>query len=106
MTNYLLLYSGGSMPESEEERAAVTQAWTNWFGQLGSALVDPGNPTTGQVKTIASDGTVSEGSELDMASGYSVIKADSLDDAVTKARGCPVLQGGASIVVLETFNVM
>jgi hypothetical protein len=106
MANYLLLYSGGSMPESEEERAAVMQAWTNWFGQLGSALVDPGNPTTGQVKTIASDGTVSEGSELVMASGYSVIKADSLDDAITKARGCPVLQGGASIVVLETFNVM
>jgi hypothetical protein len=106
MANYLLLYSGGSMPESEAERAAVMQAWTNWFGQLGSALVDPGNPTTGQVKTIASDGTVSEGSELDMASGYSVIKADSLDDAVTKAKGCPVLQGGASIVVLETFNVM
>jgi hypothetical protein len=106
MANYLLLYSGGSMPESEAERAAVMQAWTNWFGQLGSALVDPGNPTTGQVKTIASDGSVSEGSELEMASGYSVIKADSLDDAVAKARGCPVLQGGASIVVLETFNVM
>ena len=106
MANYLLLYSGGSMPESEAEQAAVMQAWTNWFGQLGSALVDPGNPTTGQVKTIASDGTVSEGSELDMASGYSVIKADSLDEAVAKAKGCPVLQGGAKLVVLETFNVM
>ncbi|HKF37192.1 MAG TPA: hypothetical protein VKB35_09850 [Ktedonobacteraceae bacterium] len=41
-----------------------------------------------------------------MASGYSIIKADSLDEAVTKAKGCPVLQGGAKIVVLETFNVM
>ncbi len=41
-----------------------------------------------------------------MASGYSIIKADSLDEAVAKAKGCPVLQGGAKIVVLETFNVM
>ena len=47
MANYLLLYSSGSMPESETEQAAVMQAWTNWFGQLGSALVDAGNPTTG-----------------------------------------------------------
>lgn len=38
--------------------------------------------------------------------GYSIIKADSLDEAVAKAKGCPVLQGGAQIVVLETFNVM
>ena len=41
-----------------------------------------------------------------MASGYSIIQADSLDEAVAKAKGCPVLQGGAQIVVLETFNVM
>jgi hypothetical protein len=54
----------------------------------------------------ASDGSVSAGSELGIASGYSVIKADSLDEAVTKAKGCPVLQGGAKIIVLETFNVM
>src|SRR5215469_18297444 len=106
MANYLLLYSGGRMPESEAEQAAVMQAWTGWFGELGSALVDGGNPTTGQAKTIASTGTVSDGSELGMASGYSIIKADSLDEAVARAKGCPVLQGGAKIVVLETFNVM
>ena len=106
MANYLLLYSGGRMPETEAEQAAVMQAWMGWFGQLGSALVDGGNPTTGQAKTIASDGSVIDGSELGMASGYSIIKADSLDEAVAKAKGCPVLQGGAKIVVLETFNVM
>ena len=106
MANYLLLYSGGKMPETEAEQAAVMQAWMSWFGQLGSALVDGGNPTSGKAKTIASNGTVTDGSELGMASGYSVIKADSLDEAVSMAKGCPVLQGGASLVVLETFNVM
>ena len=30
MANYLLLYIGGSMPESEAEQAAVMQAWTSW----------------------------------------------------------------------------
>ena len=106
MANYLLLFSGGSMPETQEEQAAVMQAWTAWFGQLGSALVDPGNPTTGQARTIASDGSVSDGSAVGAASGYSIIKANSLDEAVALAKGCPVLQGGAKISVLETFNVM
>src|SRR5258708_19496136 len=77
MANYLLLYSGGSMPQSEAEQAAVMQAWTGWFGALGSALVDGGNPTTGQAKTIASDGTVSDGSSLGLTSGHSIINTDS-----------------------------
>jgi hypothetical protein len=106
MANYLLLYSGGSMPESPAEQEQVMQAWQSWFGELGSALVDAGNPFTPQAKSIASDGTVSDGPVGSMASGYSVIKADSLDAAVALARGCPVTQGGAKITVFETFPVM
>ena len=106
MASFVLLYSGGSMPESEAEQAAVMQAWVAWFGGLGSALVDGGNPFTPMAKSIASDGTVSDGPVGTMASGYSIIKADSLDAAVEMARGCPVLQGGAQITVFETFPVM
>lgn len=106
MANYLLLYSGGSMPETEAEQTEVMQAWGAWFGGLGSALVDGGNPTTGRAKTISSDGTVSDGSVGTMSSGYSIIKADSLDEAVKLASSCPVLLGGAKISVLETFQVM
>jgi hypothetical protein len=106
MANFVLLYSGGSMPASQAEQAAVMQAWTSWFTELGSALVDAGNPFTPVAKRIASDGTVSDGSVGTMASGYSVIKADSLDAAVKMAKGCPVLQGGAQISVFETFPAM
>ena len=45
MTDYLLLYSGGHMPESPEEQAAVMKAWTDWMGALGGALKDGGNPS-------------------------------------------------------------
>ena len=38
--------------------------------------------------------------------GYSIIKADSLDAAVTASKGCPVLAGGASVVVSEIFPAM
>ena len=40
------------------------------------------------------------------ATGYSILEADSLDAAVTLAKGCPVLQGGAGVSVYETFEVM
>jgi hypothetical protein len=39
-------------------------------------------------------------------SGYSVLKADSLDQAVELSKGCPVLAGGATVLVSETFPVM
>ncbi len=106
MANYLLLYSGGGMPASEAEQKAVLQEWTNWFGKLGMDLVDGGNPFTPAAKSISSDGKVSSGPVDGMSSGYSVIKANSLDEAVAKARGCPVLKGGAKITVFETFNAM
>jgi hypothetical protein len=58
------------------------------------------------VKSIASDGTVSDGPVGTMATGYTIISADSLYAAVEQAKGCPVLQGGAQITVCDTFNAM
>ena len=104
MTDYLLLYSGGSMPETAEEQKVVMDAWNTWMGQLGSSLKDGGNPFTPASKTVSNDGSVSDGGGS--ASGYSIISADSLAAAVDMAKGCPVLQGGATITVYETFAVM
>jgi len=103
MANFVLVYHGGAMPESPEEGAKVVQAWTSWFGQLGGALVDGGNPAS-KTRLIGTDGSVSD--DASGPSGYSIIKADSLDAAVELAKGCPVLAGGASIQVVETFPAM
>src|SRR5215467_2240722 len=104
MSKYLLVYHGGSMPESEAEQAKVMDAWSAWFGELGPALVDGGNPVAA-TKTIAPGGKVSEGGS-NPASGYSLIEARNLDEAVRAAKGCPVLASGGSIEVAETFNAM
>lgn len=103
--SYLLLYSGGGMPETEAEQQKVMQAWGEWMGKHGEAITDPGNPFTPAARTVSADGTVRDGAES-AASGYTVIKADSLDRAVEIAKGCPVLLGGGRISVYETFDVM
>jgi hypothetical protein len=78
-------------------------AWTAWFEKLGASVVDPGNPTS-QARAIAPDGSVMEPTMA--PTGYSIISADSLDAAVEASRGCPVLAGGASVLVSETSAVM
>lgn len=108
MANFVLLYTGGGMPEDEAEQAAVLKAWEDWYGELGSAVADPGNPFTPLAKSIASDGSVSDGpGPLGiMASGYTIVTADSLDEAVKMAKSCPMLDGGGQISVFETFPAM
>src|SRR6266542_1272273 len=106
MTDYLLLYSGGKMPETEAEQADVMKAWDVWMTSIGPALKDGGNPFTPQAKTIDPMGKVTDGPAGSPASGYSIIQASSLDDAVKLAKDCPVLQGGAKISVYDTFEVM
>jgi hypothetical protein len=105
MSNYLLVFHGGGMPETEEAQAQAMAAWDRWYGELGTAVVDSGNPV-GQIKTLASNGAVSDGGGANPASGYSIISADSIDDAVKLAMGCPVRESGGSVEVAETFSVM
>ena len=104
MANFLLTFHGGGpMPATKEEQDQVMTAWTDWFGALGDALVDGGNPIS-QARAISPDGSVMEATSA--PSGYSILKADSLDQAVVLSKGCPVLAGGATVLVSETFLVM
>lgn len=102
MGKYLFAYRGGMMADTEEQRQAAMQAWGAWFGKLGSAIVDPGNPFAGST-SVGANG--SGGEVASQLTGYSVIQADSLDAASTLAEGCPVFNGGGSVDVYETIEV-
>ncbi len=104
MAKFVFLYHGGKAPESEEEGAAVMKAWTDWFGGLGSAVVDAGNPT-GASATVSPDGSVTPGGGANPVNGYSVIEANSLDDAVSIAKGSPHLESGGSVEVGESLDM-
>ena len=106
MANFVLLYTGGGMAETPAEQEASMQAWGAWFGKIGSALVDGGNPFTPVAKTLSKGGKVSDGPGGTRATGYSIVKADSLDAAVELATGCPILNDGGQVTVYETFPAM
>ncbi|HEX6392388.1 MAG TPA: hypothetical protein VFZ97_03040 [Acidimicrobiales bacterium] len=101
MAKYLLAYKGGSMAETPEEQQKQMEAWMNWFGSLGEAVVDGGAPF-GPASTLASNGSVKDGGASAL-SGYSIINATTLADANDKAKGCPVLAGGGSVEVYEAL---
>jgi len=104
MAKYLFVYHGGKKPQSDAEYAEVMDAWGSWFGAMGSAVVDGGNPV-GQSSTVNSDGSVSSNGGANPASGYSLIEASNLDDALGKAKGCPILRSGGSVELAEAFDM-
>src|SRR5215831_15778413 len=103
VAKFVLAYQGGGMPESEAEQQAAMEQWMGWFGSLGASVVDGGNPF-GASKAISAAGDVRDGGSAALT-GYSIIDADSLDDAVAKAKGCPVLSSGGSIDIYQTVDV-
>lgn len=104
MSNYVLVYKGGGMPETEAEQQAVMAAWGSWYGNLGQAVVDSGNPF-GPSAAVAADGTVKEGAPSALT-GYTILSADSIDRAAELAKGCPIISSGGTIEIYETFPVM
>lgn len=85
----------------------------NWLAKIASQnkLVDKGNtllPTLGSAKTIKSNNRVTEGAYTEIEefiSGYVVIKADTIDDAVEIAKNNPIFeQVGGNIEVREVLK--
>jgi hypothetical protein len=104
MPKYVLAYHGGSMAATEAEQAAAMAAWGAWFGTLGDAIVDGGNPT-GASKTVTADGSTVDGGGANPLSGYSLVTATDLDAAVSLAKGCPILSSGGTVEVAETIEM-
>jgi hypothetical protein len=104
MAKYLFVYHGGSAPTDPDSVKKVMDAWGNWFGSMGSAVIDGGNPV-GKSYTVKSDGGLSNEGGANPASGYSLVEASSVEDAHKKAKGCPILQAGGTIEIAQCMDM-
>lgn len=83
MAKFVYVYYAG-----QETNAGDDAAWGKWFGELGEKLVDGGNPFgPGQAVHM---GGVMEVNEKPVT-GYSIVSADSMDEAIELAKGCPLV---------------
>jgi len=102
MKKYLLVVYGPSAV-TEADRAAGMALMAEWYQRLGPALVDPGAPFTA-AQTV-SDGSV--GAAIGPhATGFNMVQADSMEEAIKLAEKCPLLQHGRQVTVFETLPPM
>ena len=116
MADYLLIYQGAEpnwMDRTPEQIQAVMEQWGNWFKRLeasghlrnpGAALAPGGAVLTTSGRGIQTDTAMAEVKEL--IGGYSVIAADSLEQAAELAKGTPFLNNnpGARVLVRPVWQ--
>ena len=105
---YLLLFRGSGnwykelSPEELQQCMGTIKAWFDGLTEKG--IVKGGQPLVSEGRTISGKGgrTVSDGpfaESKETIGGYTLILADSLDEAVKIAQGCPPLAYGGSVEV-------
>ena len=102
MSDYIIAYHGGRKPENPEEGAAQMANWKAWIDGLGDAVVNPGTPL-GKSTFVSFEG-VSDDGPPNPLTGFSIVKADSMDAALEMAKGCPFLDIG-TIEVAEVMEM-
>jgi len=99
MSDYILIYHGGPKFASREEGAAYMAKWKEWIDGLGDAVVNRGVPF-GKTVIVGLDGAKAG----DGASGYTVLRADNIEEAVEMVKPCPHTEFG-TIEVSEAMDM-
>lgn len=105
MARYMIIYSGGmGMGASPDEQQRIMAEWGAWYDRMGASIVDGGAPF-GNAKHLRGNG-IEDGPLGDTpATGYTVIEADSLDDAAAACEGHPHLNHGGQVTVYSTIDM-
>ena len=103
MPQFLITYLGGDQPSSPDEGQKHFAKYQEWLSSLANSAVSPMNPLK-NTNTINPDGTVTTGSTTSM-SGYTIIDAESMENALSIAKACPFLEINGSLEVSELVEM-
>ncbi len=83
MKKFVYLFADVAEPSGD-----VHAQWEAWFTAVGPNLVDSGNPF-GSGRELTAAGSRELTAAHDPAAGYTIVAAESLDDAEALLAGCP-----------------
>ena len=85
MKKFVLLPIGYENPTKE-----IMDGWMKWFGEIKEHIVDSGNPF-GPGKEITASGVKELPHDKGAITGYIIINAESMDEAVKLTKSCPII---------------
>jgi len=116
MKEFMFLYRSGDSNwmanASAAEKAAVMAKWGAWLGALTAKgqLVTGGSPLEfGAKRLLKKDGVLTDlsAAELkELVSGYSIVKAESYEQAAAIARECPIFNSPNTSIEIRIVAAM
>src|SRR5579872_4470377 len=109
MKEFVLIFRSDALPEvklTPEGTMIISEQWQNWIGGIVAQdkLVARGNRLGNEGKTVKPNNVVINGpyAEIkEMLGGYTIIRADSIEEATEIAKGCPILEVGGNVEVRD-----
>jgi hypothetical protein len=94
---------------SKNDLQAIGKKWQDWAGGIAAQgkLVSHGPRLTQEGKVLKAGGVVTDGPFVEIREilgSLIIVKADSLEEAVTLAHGCPALDAGGSVEIRAVFH--
>ncbi len=114
MKEFMLMYKGADkkwMSAGPEEKQALMAKWGEWMGALTQKgqLVTGGSPLMFDGRIVTKDGMVTDMSSAELkelVTGYSIIKAESYEQAAQIAKGSPIFAHEGAIVEVRAIAAM
>src|SRR5476651_1571169 len=99
MENFVLLFRQPDADDSQisaAEMQATFKKWDDWFGGIAAQgkVSNMGIRLDSLGKVLKAGGVITDGPFVEIRerlNGFIVVKADSLEEAITLAHGCPIL---------------
>lgn len=109
MKDFLFIFRADykAIPQgSPEEMQARTKRYMDWIGSIAAQnkLTDRGNRLVPSGKVVRADNVIADGPYTEIKesiAGYSIIKAESIEEAAELAKDCPILEFGGNVEVRE-----
>ena len=96
MAKFVFIYYDGNPLDNELPSKEGIAVWGKWFQKLGDKVVDGGAPFNANGHEVSKTGAEPVGTWP--ATGYTIVEADSMDEAIALTTGCPVLNTSEGIV--------
>lgn len=112
MKEFALLFRQPNFDYSKlapEEMEALTKKWMDWAGNIAAQekLVNNGVRLSVTGKVLKPGGVVTDGPFVEireMLGSFIIVKAENIEEAVTLAHGCPVLDREGSVEIRPLWS--
>ena len=113
MKDFMMLFHSEANPNMEptpEELQAEIKLWQEWIGGIAAQgkLKHEGEALGFEGKTLHADGAITDGpyAELkEIIGGFIIVSAESIEEAVKLADGCPVFSEGGKVEVRDIILI-